>query len=670
MELTPRFPAFLHGGDYNPDQWLDHPDILRQDMEYMKKAHVNCVSLGIFAWARLEPEEGRYDFVWLDDIIERLWASGIHVSLATPSGARPAWMARKYPEVLRTERDFQRRHFGGRHNHCPSSPVYREKVQAMDAALARRYASHPAVILWHISNEFSGDCYCELCQEKFRDWLREKYGTLDELNRAWYTGFWSMRYSDWREIEAPSPRGQNVNPTMLLDWRRFSTHQCTSFIEMERDTVKAVCPELPVTTNLMERFYDYDYFRLSQALDFVSWDAYPAWHAGDNSDVAIEFAMNHDMMRSFLKKPFLLMESTPSLVNWKDVNRLKRPGMHLLSSMQAVAHGAQSVMYFQWRKGRGGAEMFHGAVVSHDMSPDTRVFRDVTEVGVTLERLAPLYHEPMGRPQVCFLYDWDSRWAMSTAQMGLRSELDYHAQVMAHYAAFWKLGIPVDFRDPVSFDPAEGYDLVVAPELFLFREGIEDRLRAYVQQGGTLVMSMLSGTVDENQQAFLGHAPHGLTDVFGMHVQELDALYPEESNPLSGPDGLSAHQMCELLENEGAEVYAAYTRDFYAGTPCITRHDFGLGQAWYVGARLEDGGLDTLYADIASRLQLHPSLPDPLPHGVTARRRGSAVFVQNYSGEEATLTLSRSWQDMLSGRTVTGTVQLPVNGLLILRAQA
>ena len=169
MELTPRFPAFLHGGDYNPDQWLDHPDILRQDMEYMKKAHVNCVSLGIFAWARLEPEEGRYDFVWLDDIIERLWASGIHVSLATPSGARPAWMARKYPEVLRTERDFQRRHFGGRHNHCPSSPVYREKVQAMDAALARRYASHPAVILWHISNEFSGDCYCELCQEKFRD---------------------------------------------------------------------------------------------------------------------------------------------------------------------------------------------------------------------------------------------------------------------------------------------------------------------------------------------------------------------------------------------------------------------------------------------------------------------------------------------------------------------
>lgn len=296
--LTPRFPVFLHGGDYNPDQWLDHPEILEQDIELMHKAHVNCVSIAIFAWARLEPEDGVYDFAWLDEVIDRLWRGGIHIILATPSGARPAWMAQKYPEVLRVNQHYERYHFGGRHNHCLTSPVYRRKVREMDTALAQRYAHHPAVILWHLSNEFSGDCYCPLCQEKFRQWLKKRYGTLENLNQAWWTSFWSHRYTDWSQVEAPGEMAETSTNGMFIDWRRFSTHQCKTFMMAERDAVQAVDSSLKCTANLMERFWDYDYFSLAEGMDVVSWDSYPAWHSGDDVAKAAEFAMNHDIMRS------------------------------------------------------------------------------------------------------------------------------------------------------------------------------------------------------------------------------------------------------------------------------------------------------------------------------------------------------------------------------------
>ena len=415
--IIPGINCFLHGGDYNPDQWLNRPDILDKDIELMHKAHVNCVSIGIFSWALLEPEEGVYDFKWLDEVIDRLHKGGIRIILATPSGARPAWMAQHHEEVLRVNDQHQRMHFGRRHNHCLTSPYFREKVRQIDAALAERYAAHPAVILWHLSNEFSGECHCPLCQQAFRGWLQEKYGTLENLNEKWWTSFWSHRYTDWTQIEAPSPMTDMSNPSMLVDWKRFITHQCKTFLAMERDAVQSAAKKLPCTTNLMERYRAYDYFSLAENMDVVSWDSYPEWHS-EKEDFAraAEFAMNHDLMRSLKKQPFLLMESTPSLVNWKPHNKLKRPGMHLLSSLQAVAHGSQSVQYFQWRKGRGGVEMFHGAVVGHDGRDDTRVFRDVTSVGEALEKLTPALYTQQSQPEVCILFDWENRWAIDVAQ--------------------------------------------------------------------------------------------------------------------------------------------------------------------------------------------------------------------------------------------------------------
>ena len=386
-----KFPHLLHGADYNPEQWLRYPDIVqKEDIELMQKAGINCVSLGIFSWAALEPKEGEYDFQWMDETIDRLYYAGIRVNLATPSGAKPLWLSEKYRKSAGFRKNLVRDLSGERHNHCYTSPVYREKVQKLDRMLAQRYAAHPGVILWHISNEYGGECYCPLCQAAFRKWLKKKYGSLENLNHAWWTYFWSHQYTDWEQIHAPVPNGEMSVHGLVLDWKRFVTHQTVNFMKGEIDAVKSVAPDLPATTNLMGFYDGLDYHKFADALDIVSWDNYPLWHNNDPIGVASFAACSHDLMRSIKRQPFLLMESSPSVMNWTDVSKQKRPGMHLLSSMQAVAHGADSVMYFQWRKSRGSFEKFHGAVVGHDGTADTRVFREVTQVGSYLEKLDPL----------------------------------------------------------------------------------------------------------------------------------------------------------------------------------------------------------------------------------------------------------------------------------------
>ena len=471
-------------------------------------------------------------------------------------------------------------------------------------------------------------------------------------------------------MEAPGGLGETSTNGMYIDWRRFSTWQCKTFMMAEKEAVQAVNPDLKVTANLMERFWDYDYFDLAEGMDVVSWDSYPMWHSGDDVARAAEFAMNHDMMRSFKDQPFILMESTPSQVNWKPVNKLKRPGMHLLSSMQALAHGSESVLYFQWRKGRGAAEQFHGAVVDHDGRSDTRVFRDVTQVGKALEALqAPLYGKEKQPAKACIIYDWSNWWAIDYAQTGQAKNMQYFDTVNMHYRSLWQLGVNVDFRDERDCTDLSRYQLVICPMLFMLKESFAQKLRAFVEKGGTLLMTWFSGVVDETGNAWLGGAPHGLIDVLGVRATELDALFPEDVQALAMNDGrrYAIRELCEIPEMHGAEALGVYAEDFYAGMPCLTRNRFGAGTAYYLAAKAEQAALDAIYADIAAELALPRALTDTLPEGVIATERGGAVFLQNYSGKAQQVTLGGQYTDLLTGGNVSGTFELGVNGVMVLK---
>ncbi|MDO3409293.1 beta-galactosidase [Saccharibacillus sp. CPCC 101409] len=677
--ISPKLPVLMHGADYNPDQWLDRPDILDEDIRLMKLAGCNVMAVGIFSWASLEPEEGVYRFDWLDRVLDRFAQEGIYAWLATPSGARPAWMSAKYPEVLRTEANRVRNLHGMRHNHCWSSPVYREKTAKINSRLAERYARHPAVIGWHISNEYGGDCHCEYCQSSFREWLKERYGSLEALNAAWWTSFWAHTYTDWSQVESPAPHGENMVHGQNLDWRRFVTHQTVDFCRHEIEAVRGANPELPATTN-MHMIEGVDYRKFADLLDVISWDAYPTWHE-HTSDAALaaSVAFYHDLFRSIKHRPFLLMESTPSLTNWQAVSKLKRPGMHRLSSLQAIAHGSDSVQYFQWRKSRGSSEKFHGAVVDHAGHDHTRVFGDAADLGRSLGSLSGIAGAPTPA-ETAILFDWDNRWAVKDAQGPRNSGLHYEETAMEHHRALWERGVPADVIG--SGDSFDDYRLIVAPMLYLCSEDTGRKLEAFVERGGTLVTTYWSGVVDEHDLCHLGGFPGPLRRTLGIWAEEIEGLYDYDRNGVSIVPGGSgrlpelsgayeAREICELIHAETAEVLGVYTEDFYADRPALTVNRLGEGSAYHLATRLGEDFLNDFYAGLIRTSGVKPVLGSELPPGVTAQlRRGEEqdyVFLLNFSGEERQLELDgHSYTDAETGEPVPKKLTLPVNAAVVL----
>ncbi|MBB6693534.1 beta-galactosidase [Cohnella xylanilytica] len=680
--ISAKLPVFMHGADYNPDQWLHDPKVIEEDIRLMKLAGCNVMSVGIFAWAALEPEEGRFEFGWLDRILDTFAENGIYAWLATPSGARPAWMSQKYPEVLRVGANRVRNLHGARHNHCYTSPVYREKVAILNAKLGERYGSHPAVVGWHISNEYGGECHCDYCQEAFRGWLKAKYGSLDALNRAWWTAFWSHTYTDWAQVESPAPHGETAVHGHNLDWRRFVTDQTIDFYRHEIEPLKKVSPELPCTTNFMDLFYDLDYRRFAEAVDVVSWDAYPTWHSAESdADVAAWFSFNHDLFRSLKKKPFMLMESTPSLTNWQPVSKLKRPGMHRLSSLQAVAHGSDTVQYFQWRKSRGSSEKFHGAVVDHVGHEHTRVFRDVAELGAALANLSDLIGTTVPA-EAAILFDWDNRWAVNDAQGPRNKGIGYEQTVVRHYRALWELGVPTDIVG--SNDEFGGYKLLVVPMAYLMREETGAKIERFVRDGGTAVVTYWSGVVDENDLCHLGGFPGPLRttvgvwaeEIEGLHDHDKNALAMQEGNPLGFGGTYEVREICELIHTETAEAIAFYGDDFYAGRPALTVNRLGSGRAYYLAARVSDPAFyDSFYAAVVRESNARRALDAALPAGVTAQLRTDGVcdyvFLLNFSGAPARVELdgssAASYSDAETGESLAGTLELPANASRILK---
>lgn len=669
--LFPKVAALLHGADYNPEQWGNYPGIIEKDITMMQQAKCNVMSVGIFSWAKLEPREGEYDFAWLDAVIEKLYAAGIHIFLATPSGARPAWMSQKYPEVLRVGRDRVPALHGGRHNHCMTSPVYREKTLKINRLLAERYSQHPAVLGWHISNEYGGECHCGLCQQKFRDWLKARYKTLDALNHAWWSTFWSHTYTDWSQIESPAPQGEVSIHGLNLDWRRFNTAQVSDFCRHEVAPLKAVNADLPVTTNFMEYFYDYDYWQLAKEIDFISWDSYPMWHREkEETTLACYTAMYHDMMRSLKGgKPFVLMESTPSTTNWQPISKLKKPGMHILSSLQAVAHGADSVQYFQWRKSRGSVEKFHGAVIDHVGHLDTRVGREVSKLGDMLARLSAVAG-CRTEARVAIIFDQQSRWAMDDAAGPRNMGLEYEKTVNEHYRPFWEKGIAVDVID--ADQPLSQYALVIAPMLYMVRQGFAERAEAFVAEGGHLVTTYWSGIVDETDLCFTGGFPGPLRKLLGIWAEEIDCLGEGERNLVQGLAGNASglqgpyqvRHLCELIHTETAQSLATYRDDFYAGRPAVTVNRFGNGKAWHVASRNDLQFQRDFFAGIINELALPQAVDADFPPGVvaTARTDGEStwVFVQNFTSQQQLVTLPEGYTDSMTDAAAVGeTVLLP-----------
>jgi len=677
--INPACTAMLHGGDYNPDQWLHMPEIIDEDFRLMASARCNAMSIGIFSWAALEPSEGRYTFDWMDDIMDRLAKNGRFAVLATPSGARPPWMALKYPEVLRVNWDRSADTFGRRHNHCFTSPVYREKVRAINSRLASRYKNHPALLVWHISNEYGGECHCPLCQTAFRDWLKERYqDDLDRLNKAWWTGFWSHTYSAWEEIESPALHGEHLVHGHNLDWKRFVTDQTVSFMKNEIAPIKEHSPDVPVTTNFMGTYQGLDYWKVAKHLDVISWDSYPQWHKpGHDIEEASFQGFIHDMCRSFKKgKPFMLMESTPSITNWSPAPKLKRPGLHTMASLLAVAHGSDTVQYFQWRKSRGGCEKFHGAVVDHEGSENTRVFKDVAAVGDALQKLTGVVGTSVS-PDVALIYDWENNWAIDDLK-GLHPDKKHVETVHHHYQPFWCSGTPVDVIDmTVDFS---GYKLLIAPMLYMIKPGVGERIAEFVKQGGTFVATYWSGIVDEYDRCFLGGFPGPLKEVLGIWDEEIDTLYESDTNPVvfskDNELGLAgtytAHSLCGLIHAQEARVLATYTEDFYAGRPAITVNSFGKGRAFYIASRMKHPFLADFYRTLCASTDIHPLVSAPLPPGVTVQMREDEnnrfLFFLNCLSAPATVEADGiAGTDLLCGKKIAGRVELAGYGVAVVR---
>lgn len=654
----------LHGADYNPDQWLHSPEILAQDIELMKKANCNVVSLGIFAWAALEPFEGEFKFDWLDQVINNLATNGIKIILATPSGARPDWLAAKYPEVLRVNADRSKNLFGERHNHCYTSPVYRQKVAIINHKLAERYASNPAVIMWHVSNEYGGECHCELCQREFRTWLKNKYGDLETLNQAWWSTFWSHNYSDWENIESPAPQGMQSSHGLTLDWKRFVTQQTLDFYKNEIKPLRELNPDIPVTTNFMYRYDGLDYSKFADEVDVISWDSYPSWHSDHESDSyrGADVAFMHDYFRSLKDgKPFLLMESTPSKTNWQPVAKLKRPGMHQLSSLQAVAHGSDSVQYFQWRKGRGGFEKFHGAVVDHVSHENTRVFKDVKDLGADLKKLNKIVGTTV-ESEVAVIFDTENRWAINEASGPRQEKRNYVESCVKHYQAFWEKGISVDVIDQTK--DFSKYKIVVAPMLYMLKDGTAERLKTFVKNGGTVVSTYWTGIVNETDLCFTGGFPGQLKDLFGIWSEELDVLYDDDRNKITFKSAnelditgeYEARVFCDLIHLQKATALAEYKSDFYAGRPALTVNNYGAGKAYYIASRNQKEFLADFYESLSKKLALKKNLDLKLPAGLTATTRTDGqneyIFVMNFSEKKQQLNLKEEYLELLSGRKV------------------
>ena len=655
--MAGKFKRILYGGDYNPNQW--GREIWSEDMRIFRDARINSATVNVFSWAKLQPSEDEYNFSELDDIIDMLSKEGYDIVLATSTGALPAWMFKKYPEVART--DYQGRHhkFGHRHNACPNSLVFQKYAAALVEQLAARYASNPHVVCWHISNEYGGECYCENCEKAFRVWLKKKYKTIDALNKAWNLEFWGHTVYEWDEIVLPNALGDGMDTEqntafagLSVDYRRFNSDGMLGNFKMERDVIRRYNKDALITTNLMGTYKGLDYFKWAKELDIVSWDNYPGYNTPWSYT-----AMCHDLMRGLKDEPFMLMEQTPSQQNWQPYNSLKRPGQMRAQSYQTVAHGADTIQFFQLRRSVGGCEKFHGAVIAHVGTENTRVFREVKQLGEELEQLSPLLPGAANSANVGIIFDWDNYWAFEYTS-GPNVDLLYVDQIHQYYKYFYDRNIAVNMI-PVDADFSR-YKVIVAPVLYMIKPGMKEALEAFVANGGVLITTYMSGIVGETDNVYLGGYPGPLRALAGIWAEEIDALAPEQTNTVRFTDGTTAkcRIVCDLIHTEGAESLASYASDFYEGMPAVTRNAYGSGITYYLATDMDETGIAKVLDCAMEDGNVTAVIAEPTQLEITKRTTEAATyyFVMNFRDEAAPLPASLGGKlDLLTGKqTETG----------------
>ncbi|APU19489.1 beta-galactosidase [Actinoalloteichus sp. GBA129-24] len=647
----------VFGGDYNPEQWPR--EVWREDVELMRRAGVNLVTVGVFSWARLEPTPGARDFGWLDEVLDLLHAGGIAVDLATPTASPPPWLGHRHPETLPVDADGRRLLYGSRNQFCPSSPIYRRHALSLATDLAERYGGHPALAMWHVDNELCEVCHCDVSAAHFRHWLRSRYGDdLAALNEAWHTVFWSQRYSDWAEIMPPRRAPYLINPAQQLDFRRFSSAALLECFEVQRDVLRAATPDIPITTNFLGLDAPLDYRALAEREDVVSHD----WYPDPTNPAAHEMSgLGFDLMRSLAGGPWFLMEGATSAVNWRRRNAAKAPGQLRAESLHAVARGADAVCFFQWRASRAGAEKYHSGMVPH-AGPDSRIFREVCELGAELAEL----HEVVDAEVECeaaLVLDWDSWWAVRL-DAHPTADIDVLGRLRGFHAALTRLGVAVDVVAPDA--DLSAYRLVIAPSLYLVTDDAAANLTSFVARGGTLVLGYFSGIVDEHDHIRLGGYPAPFREALGLRIEEFDPLPEGEtvrcSSTLLG--GFEARDWLEELRPEGAEVVAEVAEGRRAGRPVVLRHEFGTGTAWYVATEPDPTALAALTRQVCTDAGVTGVL-DGLPAGVTATRRGRVLFVINHGPDPVSVELP-ACVDLLRGGRCAGRTELAGFGVLAL----
>ena len=657
----------FYGGDYNPEQWSQ--DVWQEDMQLMKQVGVNLITLGVFSWAHLEPRPGIYTFDWFDKIIAMLHENGIGLCLATTTASPPPWLAKHHPESLPVDAEGIRYWPGGRQAYCPHSQVYRNAASAMVRQMAERYGNHPALKIWHINNEYgchTDECFCDVSAQAFREWLKARYQAIDTLNESWATAFWSQRYDDWDEINPPRRAPTFSNPTQQLDWRRFSSDSLLALMEMEKAILREVTPDIPVTTNYLGFWKTTDYWKWSKHEDVVSMDAYPdPAHPLFGSG---SFAMQCSLMRSLGGgNPWILMEQAPGAVNWREQNAPKRPGQMRLWSLQSVAHGAGSVMFFQWRASKAGAEKFHSGMVQHAGTENSRVWKEVVQLGDELNRLNGLLDTHV-IAEVAILFDWESWWALELDSKP-SMDVNFQEQLFRHFEALFRKNITVDFVHPG--DDLTSYKLVIIPNLYLVRSEHAENIVNYVEKGGRLLMSFFSGIVNENEHIWLGGYPAPFRRLLGLWVEEFSPTVNGEVYKIRFTDGseTTGNLWADVIHPEGAEALAFFSGDYFAGRPALTRHRYGKGTAYYLGTCLDAKDMLRVYEHAFEDAGVGPAL-DVLAGVEVIQRFGkgqSFLCILNHLPDTVTVDLKGfSGIDVLTGQYLAAQVPIESYGVRFL----